>query len=224
MAPTFPLSLPAVGYDLCEFSLERQVVGARLRSGAAQRIGRGADYWRVTYRVVRMHRSTYDDLQAFFETLAFGVNAFLAYDPHKPFPREYPSGFGGLIRSGTGTATVPAVAFDGTATLDAIDSAKITISGLPDNFLVKRGDWVGLVEGSKRALFRSQEDRTSGSNGIISNFYTSPAPLATVFTTAAVVHFERPKALMLLDPEPVSAPWTGPGSGPIIFSASQKVL
>lgn len=220
MAPTFPLALPSIGYEACEFTLARQVVGARLRSGAAQRIGRGVDYWRASYRTIRLDRDGYDDLMAFIETLSFGLHGFLAYDVGRQYPRTYPNGFDGLLRPDGTTA------FDGTADLSAITSETISIADLPPDFVFRAGDWLGLVQSGSYGLHRFQEDRTASGTGTLADVYLSPPPLSTVFTTGTgKVNLARPKALMLLDPEPVSAPWTfHPHAEPIVFTAAQKVL
>lgn len=220
MAPVFPLSLPSIGYRACEFTLVRQVAGARLRSGAAQRIGRGAAYWRATYRTIPLDRDRYDDLMAFIETLASGINGFLAYDIGRRYPRTYPNGFAGLLRPDGTTA------FDGTANLAAITSSTISIANLPPNFVFRAGDWLGLTQTGSYALHRFQEDRTADAAGALINVYLSPPPLSTVFTTGTgKVNLDKPKALMLIDPEPVPAPWTFElYAEPIVFSASQKVL
>lgn len=172
----------------------------RSRGGGVQVVSYGSPFWEcriTTPDSLKSHEVL--ALQAWFDKLEGGLHTFLAHDEALPWPRSYPIGFTGLVKQDNVTP------FTGTATLSAIAARSLTITALPDNFALKVGDYVGLVQSSRYSLHRVVGDVTGNTSGVAAAVPVVPPINTTLFTTGAAVNLERPLAEFVPDPES----WSG---------------
>jgi hypothetical protein len=190
MAITFPRDLPSVLRVPGEsFRLERFMQTNRFRGGSDDVIEVADPRWRLSWSLGDVDDATYQELEAFFESLIGGAREFLAYRRNRPRPRLYRSGFSGESRHGGG-------AFDGSATVTALSATQVTLATLPSAFALKAGDMVGLVEDGRYGLHMALEDATAV--GGVVTLTVEPKIKTNLFSTSATAQFDRPKAKMIL--------------------------
>ncbi|MBA5779500.1 hypothetical protein H2509_20410 [Stappia sp. F7233] len=213
MTITYPRELPVANIERAVFELGRDInINAR-RGGGLQVVERGEARWRVEVTFGVMQRPDYQKVRAWWLSLQGGMREFLLHDPAHPRPIIYRTGFAGMTRHGGG-------AFDGDASVTALTPTALTISGLPTAFDLKAGDYVGLSEGGKRGLHMITEDATAAA-GVVT-VTVEPFVRTNIFTTAAAVHFDKPKAIFI--PEPNSDAFEfGIGPRPFSFQAIQRI-
>jgi hypothetical protein len=204
------LTLPqtTVGYPAIIFEPERVDFAAPEASGRQGGVQAGWPLWTARFE---MDRNTPEDaalLRAFFARLRGRIRRFYCWDLSRPFPLAYPNGFAGLTRAGSSTA------FDGSATSwsQAINSqgdALITLNGLPANFKIAVGDYIGFKwnaagapAGSfeRRTLARAVLPATATAAGQAQVMVEPPVNTALV-PAAAIAHLDNPRCVMQLVPE-----------------------
>lgn len=150
--------------------------------------------WRATWVSPRRYKK--DDLlaiRAWFNSLRGGIFNFLAHDPARPYPRNYPSGVSHLSRAGGG-------AFDGTATVTAVTATTIALSTLPANFVFMAGDYISLVKSGKYSLHQIMEAVTGNGSGV-ATVTVEPPVVTSVFATPSLsANVALPLALFVPDP------------------------
>lgn len=152
--------------------------------------------------------------RAFHAKLRGGLNLFSAWDVFKRTPLAYPTATASTDISGgwAGTAVVTALGASGL----------ISLSGLPANYVVSAGDYIGLEQGGRYDLYEVAVGQTASGLGNVANLSVLPFLRTTIFTTSAVARLWRPVATFVIDPES----WSESASfspGPISFSGIQRI-
>ena len=198
--------------DGCQFDLtDDNVAVVRTRGNMVhvhEMVGR---IWKAVYQTKSMPRAEVQTWKAFYSALRSGLNQFYGHDPERRFPVTYPTGFAGLSRHAGGS-------FDGTGTITAISASGLTIATLPSTFAFKKGDLVGLVDGSYRSVHEVKADVTAAAG--VAVLTVEPEINTVLFDTGSTFNLDRPKVIMIMEPGSWRAP-RGPEGGPISFSASQ---
>lgn len=197
-----PLSLPS-GLQIREtsFRIDWQVSPvARSRGGEAQVVNTGDPFWRVRLTTSPMTTEELLALRAWFDSMGEGsIDTFLTHDFALPYPSSYPNGFAGLLKQDNVTP------FTGTGTVSAIAARQLSLAALPDNFLIKRGDYIGLVQSGHYSLHQATGDFTANSSGAMANVTVTPIINTDVFTTSATFNLDKP----LCEVVPEASSWSG---------------
>lgn len=159
-------------------------------------------------------RMTFDeamDMQALIESLDGALNTFYLYNPLRKYPREDPDG------SILGAAT-PVI-----ASLDANNKA-MTVSGLPANYVLSRGDMLAFDYGSpaRRALHRVVETVTASGAGLSPLFEVRPH-IRTGAAVADDIILAKPAAKVIMQPGSFSIENDTLNSCIIKFSVIQRL-
>ncbi|MCJ8053896.1 hypothetical protein MUU55_11400 [Shinella curvata] len=175
-------------------------------------------YWRASFKTVPLEEVEYGRFDAFVMESGPRGSPFIGYDLSRPRPIAHDEG---KPLSGTKAG---GGAFDGRAVLDTItDSRNVVVSGLPAGFKLSAGDYVEFrMTLLTRSLHRITADATANSSGVVSLRIMFGLDTQN-FNTAAVVDFEKPATVMMIDPGSVQAPksW-GDRSGS--FSATEVFI
>lgn len=213
MAIVFPRDLPGPLRPASgDLQLVRSMNINRRRGGRVQVSERADPRWRLEWTSVNLGRASFQEVEAFLESLRGGLNDFLAYKWERPYPVNYPNGFAGETRQGGG-------AFDGTGNVDAVTATSVTISNLPSAFDLLPGDMVGLVEAGNYSLHLVMEAATAVA-GVVT-LSVEPHIKTNIFSSAATANFDRPKCKMML--EDYSGP-RGLAPSPVSVSAIQRII
>lgn len=198
-APIFPAALPTTTiragglWASSDFRLARLTHKTPFRGGHGQVAEYGDAFWAVEYTTVPLDRSEVLQLRAWVDDLQDGMQKFLASDPARPFPRDYPNGFAGLTKQAAGSPP-----FTGTLPVTSLAVAnRIRCGEAPAGFQLRRGDYVGLSEGNHRGLYRIAGDEQETATGQL-DCWVEPA-VPSFFTTAAIANFASPPCLALVD-------------------------
>lgn len=172
----------------------------RSRAGGVQVVSYGDAFWECMLKTPDSLTSAQVlAMKAWFDRMEGGLHTFLAHDDALPWPSAYPNGFAGLLKQDNVTP------FTGTAACSAIGARLITVTGLPDLFQFRPGDYLGLVQASRYSLHRVVDTVTADTAGVATNVPVVPPIKTSVFTTAASVNLARPLAEFVPDP----ATWDG---------------
>ena len=192
----------------CDFGLVHDTVGSRKQSGDIPRLHFGVPYWTAEWVSVPVSRDDLRKLRSWYRSVEGGSFAFLGYDVSREHPSQYVGG------NGLG-------AWDGQASVTALGTNTIDVSGALMDMDLRAGDLVGLVEGDKRHLHEIREDVVLSALGA-GQLSVNPYVLTNVFTTAATAYFVRPSVRFIME----TGSWSGvpsmevtPGS----FKAVQEV-
>lgn len=191
MTITYPRELPEWMRILTptRFALVRDQSVNRRRGRVTQVIDRSDPYWSLDLATGNLSPERVAEMEAWVASLRGGLNDMIYRDPRHVTPRTYAGSFAGLTRQGGG-------AFDGTAAVDAIAPASVTLSTLPSTFALKAGDRIGLVEDGAYALHIVLEDATAVDGEV--TLAVDPFIRTGVFSTAATANFLRPAVRMVL--------------------------
>lgn len=219
MTITFPRPFPVIPrlFSDCDFDLLRFQAKNDLRGATTQVIDIADPRWQGEWTTVPVDRDTAQIWKAWKNSLQGGLNQFLGYDAERPYPKNYKTGFAGLVIAG-GSTPFTGLAADVTA----LTTTTIALAQLPAAFAFKVGDLVGLAEGAFKAIHEVQEDVTSNGSGIVT-LNVQPFVATNVFTTAATLNLVKPTAIMILDHESWEAPRNVEQQS-ISFRAVQKLV
>lgn len=115
---------------------------------------RGPRLWQAEFSLTDDHHATVDDREARLSMLAQAGRSFFAYDPRRTGPAADPSG-AGL----SGYSPV----------ISSTTAREVTISGLPPNYQISRGDYLGWSYSSnpvRYALHRSVTAPVATAGGV----------------------------------------------------------
>lgn len=198
------------------FEIRRFMSSNQLYGGTTQVREMAESRWGAEFTYAPMGRAQFQTLQAWLDSQRGGLRTFLAHDPLKPYPVSYTkAAMLALARAGGG-------AFDGTATLTALSASGFTLAGLPNGFLLKAGDHVGLIQSGRYGVFRILEDVTATPGGAAA-LTVEPRVPTNLFTTAASATLVRPSCSMILDPASSPSSRTAGSRAPISFSGIQSL-
>lgn len=203
---TFPRDMPSVGALAQSFEPDRvdylsPEAGGRLGSVAA-----GSPLWKMAISLQNMAPDDADIWRAWVPAQRGSGRLFYGRDLDRPYPKAYRSGFAGMTRVGGG-------AFDGSATswseaLDTENSSRVTLNGLPANFVLSLVDYIGFRwddpaysagNMKRRALVRVVEAATGSAGGAVT--VTSEPAIPLVVPVGAVAYLNNPVCLMRLASE-----------------------
>lgn len=219
MAITFPRPFPVVGklFSDCDFNLQRFDAINHLDSGASQVLNTVDPRWHGDWTTAPVDRATAQIWKAWKDSLRGGSRHFLGYDAERPYPKNYPTGFAGLIIAGGSTP------FTGLAVnVTALTTVSIALDSLPASFVFKAGDMVEIDQSTNKGLHTILEDVTANGSGV-ATLTVEPFVLTNVFDASATVNLVKPSCIMILDHDTWSAP-RGIEAAPITFSAVQKLV
>lgn len=191
-----PIALPDIdGWESVDFDPVAPRNAERMEGRRTEMQIFGTPYWQATYRPGRLAFRDFGKMDAFMMLAGDGGDYFLAHDPFRPRPMAHDLG---VPLAGTKAG---GGAFNGTAVLTAITNSRaVTVSGLPANLQLRRGDYVEFrMSALKRSLHRIVADAQANGSGLVA--LSIRFGLDTQhFTTAAVVNFEKPACVMQIDP------------------------
>jgi hypothetical protein len=196
MALPNPRLLPTeLSFWSTSFNIEWAVSAPfRSRAGGVAVVETGGHAWRASFISPPRYRK--DDLlliKAWFHSMRGGIYNFLAHDAARPFPSNYPSGFGSMTRAGGG-------AFDGTATVTAVTATTIALSTLPANFVFKAADYISLVKSGKYSLHQIMEAVTGNGSGVATVTVEPPIVTSIFATPSLTANLAQPLGLFVADP------------------------
>jgi hypothetical protein len=215
MAITFPRSFPT-GVKLfrtANFDLKRVIARNVIGGLNTQQIQLADPRWSCGYSTPPLNRNDAQIWKAWKDSLA--LQYFYGYDPEQPYPKNYPTGFAGLVKHGTAT---PLTGLDVDVTATTIST--IALTGLSSTFAFKAGDLVGLVQSTNRQVHRVLEDATA-SSGVVT-ITVEPFVKTTLFTAAATLNLVKPVCKMFIE----EGSWDAPRDiedQPIQFTGIQAV-
>ncbi|MCT7665661.1 hypothetical protein [Shinella kummerowiae] len=195
-----PVFLPALPFADCEFDPVQPWDTNRMEGRRTESVGSMTPYWKAKYRFDFLRREQLGKVDAFVMQAGGDGETFLAYDVSRPRPIAHDTGeplF--LPKAGGGV-------FNGEATLqEIVDSRTLVVSGLPANFQLSAGDYLEVRQSILvRSLHRIMADATANGSGVVTLSIKYGLDL-NVFTTDAIIDFERPSCLMQIDPGSWSA-------------------
>lgn len=190
--------LPANIFSSGGFDLEEYMAINRSRGTEIDVFEVAPRRWSCQYQTRHLLRADAQTWKAWHNSLRGGLNQFYGYDPERPYPKDYSTGFAGQTRHGGGS-------FDGTGTITSVaDAHTITLATLPSTFQFRAGDLIGLVDGSYRAVHEVTADAIASAGAAA--LTVEPAIITSIFDTSSTFNLVRPKAVMLLVPGTWSAP------------------
>lgn len=208
------VSLPAVIYSQVDFLPVRpgdsnQMDGRRTESQVF-----GTPYWSAKYTAEKLTTIEAAMFDAFRMELEDGC-LIEAYDVHRPRPIAY-QGANPLSGEKAGGG-----AFIGDAVLQNItNSRQISVSGLPANFQLSRGDYLEIRKSAtKRSLHIIMADAVASAGGVVSLSIRFGLDTGN-FTLPCSVRFEKPTCLMAIDKGSLSLPKSWPNYT-VSFSATE---
>lgn len=164
---------------------------------------RGPRLWQAEFTLARRPHADLDRQEARLALLTMPGASFFCYDPRRTGPHYDPDG------SILGAAT---------PTISTVSAREISIDGLPTDYKIRRGDYIGFAYGTspvRYALHRAVED-VSALLGIAWNVEVQP-PIRDGLTAGTPVQLIRPTIKMKVIPGSVSY---GAGSGVITGGAT----
>lgn len=211
------ITLPSVIYSQVSFDPVRPRDTSMMDGRRSETQFFGTPYWVASYAAARLTTAEAAEFDALRMELDDGAY-LLAYDVHRPRPIAYQ---GSAPLSGTKAG---GGAFNGDATLQSIiNSRAITVSGLPNGFQLRRGDYVEVRKSNNvRSVHRIMAAATANSSGIVTLAIRYGLDTG-VFTLPCTVHFEKPSCVMELDPGSYSLPKSWPNYS-VSFTATEYFL
>lgn len=212
------LDLPSIrGWKDGAFDPIRPARSNQMRGRRTERLLQGAPYWTASFQSVHL---TYEDfgLMDAFRMQMDGGGVFRAYDPMRARPIAHDKHDGQPL-SGTKAG---GGAFSGSATLvEIISPTKVRVGGLPAGFRLSIGDYLCLAMATLVvSLHRITAPAVAESGGVVTLDILHPLDTQH-FTTASVVHFEKPFCLMQVDPSSWDMGKPVSGERPVSFSAQE---
>lgn len=184
------------------------------RGGLVQVVNLAPDYFSMIYETRPLHEGQVEVFRAWWSSLRGGARLFKAFDPVREYPLAYPNGFAGL--------TVGGSPFSGSGTLTAIGSLRntVTVSDLPENFVISEGDKLSFGYGSSgQSLLRVVEAATANDDGVAVATIEPVVPLGVA--TGVPVSFFRPWCKAVIDASSFAVNWQLGRRGSVSFSATQ---
>lgn len=202
---TFPRDMPSVGAASQYFELERLDYLSPEAGGRLGAVSAGTPLWSMTVVLQNMVPEDADVWRAWVPMQRGPGRHFYGRDLDRPFPKAYRAGFGGMTRAGGGTFTGAASTWS--EALDPENNSRLTLTGLPANFSLGLGDYIGFrwddatkPAGNlkRRALVRVTEAAVGNGSGSIT--VTSEPAVPAVVPAGAVAYLDNPTCLMRLVP------------------------
>lgn len=168
-------------------------------------IDRGYPVWAGSFESVPLSIDDCIDLESLLNSLQGMTQMFLARDTRREYPRAYSDGVF------TDAASVLAVGGDGIT---------LSLTGLPANFVISRGDYFRMLISGRQFLLQAAEAITADGSGVTGLFQTTPNPPASLLAGQGVT-FKLPQIRMRLEPGSISFQDNQNATGTVSFSGVQ---
>lgn len=205
MAFSFPLTtaqfLNQLRVQSARFWLPESATMESTEGGEIFTAARGPRLWQAEFSLPPGHHATVDGREAQLSMLAQSGRSFFAYDPRRLGPAADPTGAGLAGYSPTITSAT---------------AREVTISGLPPNYRISQGDYLGWSYGSnpvRYALHRSVWGVVATAGGVLTVEVTPNIRPGA----AGAVSLVQPVCKMILVPGGYSP---GAGAGVITTGAT----
>lgn len=162
--------------------------------------------WQASYLTAPMLRDRVGEVEADLLTLENGGQLFEGYDPARPFP-----------------ASDSANALAG-VTVHSIraDRLAMRLTGLPAAFVLTKGDWLSIDDGSNLHLLRAVETVTAAGTGLAPWFEVRPG-IRPAIATGDPVKLRYAPARFMVDPGSVERVSVGGLHDTVSWSATQVI-
>lgn len=194
-----PVLMPTTGIRRVEsFEIETNDSINTTLGGSSYATEWGTPSWDISMSTTNLQHtgSRYREWRAFLDSLRGSKKLGYFYDPRRPFPANYPTGFAGMVKAGT------AIPFTGAADITSFTNRyTVNVAELPANFALLKSDYVSFELGDLRSLHRIVTSITANSSGEATLVVEPRVPL--VFTTSATPRFDRPSCMGLIVPKSI---------------------
>lgn len=178
---------------------------SRLRNGSMRAKNFADPIWKVTYSTPPMTQDECVDFLSVLYDLEDGLKAFQAYDERRPYPFHYQTG---VFSDDADIATI------------SDNGRTISISGLPANFKLARGDKFRLTRVGQTTLHEIKENVTASGTGAVASVVVQPN-IPPEFTGDNPISFKKPYCFMVIEPGSISYNPGASALGTVTFSAVQ---
>lgn len=198
-----PLQPPESGASQQHFELERVDFGAAEASGRVGGVQAGFPLWSGIWTIGAIGEARSDEWRSFFSELRGAIRAFYGSDKRRPYPKAYPAGFAGMSRAAGGSFTGSATAWS--QSIDANDDQLLALAGLPNNFVLTTGDYVGFKwtatsEGVAGLEWRTVVRVIRGGGSIANSSGNMTVkvepPIPNCVPAGAIAHLDNPACVM----------------------------
>jgi hypothetical protein len=208
--------IPSYKLTQCLFEPAESVGRAKIGGGVSVALTETMEtVFRVDVETVPLTPAERAAWRAWRSKLRGGMDLFSMYDVSKANPLAYPDA--------TSAASISS-GWDGTADVTSIGSSGLLgLAGLPLNYVLTEGDYIGLEQSGRYDLY--QVATTATANGSPDNevaVYVRPFLRSGIFSTSAVARIWRPVATFVIDIESWSES-AGVSPSPISFSGIQRI-
>ncbi|TYB83971.1 hypothetical protein [Oceaniovalibus sp. ACAM 378] len=162
--------------------------------------------WQASYLTVPMRRDRAGEVEADLLTLENGGQLFEGYDPARPFPAS------------DKTSPLTGITIHSIRT----DRLALRITGLPASFVLTKGDWLSINDGTNLHLLRAVETTTAAGTGLSAWFEVRPS-IRPAIAVGNPVALRYAPARFMVDPGSVQR---SPNSGlhdTISWTATQVI-
>lgn len=189
-----------------KFELTPRQSRSRLASGKPIAVDYGLATWTASYTTPPISHDMCIEIEALLNSQDGAVNEIRVWDTRREYPLAYPTG---------------AFSDSGSITTWGGSGKSVTITGLPANFVINRGDYFAYTYGGKRYLHQAVEAVTASGAGATTDFEIRPH-YPTGATGTVAVAFQTPHMNVVLDGPPQFDD-TGGLTGTITFSVVQSL-
>ncbi|MDN5786908.1 hypothetical protein [Pseudorhodobacter sp.] len=162
--------------------------------------------WQVSYLTRRLLRDRAGEVETDLLTLENGGQLFIGYDPARPFPASDKVS----VLSGVTVNVIHA------------DRLALRLSGLPPAFVLTKGDWVSIDDGTNLHLLRAAETVTAAGTGLSPWFEVRPGLRPSIIAGQPVTLRYAP-ALFMVDPGSVERNADGRLYDTVSWTATQVI-
>jgi hypothetical protein len=199
-----PITPPTSGAAGQTFEIFRQDAQAPEASGRIGGVQVGFPLFKLTWQLGNIGPDRTDAWQAFVDQMRGATRRFLAWDLRRPYPKAYVrTGFAGMTRAGGGSFDGTATSWSETITADA--DSQVTLHGLPEDFELSPGDYVGFSYDATEdgfaglpwhCMVRVVEGGSADASGNLT--VTSEPPIPAAVPGDAIAYFHQAKCVMAL--------------------------
>jgi hypothetical protein len=209
--------IPSYRLTKCLFTPMESVGRARIGGGTSLALTETMDtVWQVQIETPPLTAAERAAWRAWRGKLRGGLDTFSLYDVSKANPLNYPDA-DSSFEIGSSSPS-----WDGTADVTSVGaSGALALAGLPANYVVSAGDYIGLEESSRYDLYVASAAVTANGSGV-ATVSVRPYLRSGIFTSSAVARLWRPVATFVFDPESWSEE-AGVSPTPISFSGVQRI-
>lgn len=200
-----PLDMPTSGVAQQQFEPQRVDFLAPEAGGRVGGVQAGFPRWVAMWTIGRVGVAKSDELRSFVNECRGAIRTFYGRDQARPFPKAYPAGFAGMSRAAGGSFTGSATAWS--QSIDANDDQLVALAGLPNNFVLGTGDYIGFKwddadfaagNNQRRALVRVIRGGGGQANSSGNITVKVEPPVPALVPSGAIAHLDNPACTMRL--------------------------